>query len=133
MISSDSFVFNSGNNMKNGFNLLATRSFTRATFLDLGGTSIPFWKQGFKVPSMELELFPFSSFTRWIISQVLALGFRPEYQFTSPDNGRIGCVRDRNKEEEMLKKVEMGKNSKECLTEMSENRKMQDGLGSKMV
>ena len=33
----------------------------------------------------------------------------------------------------MLKKVEMGKNSKESLTEVSENRKMQDGLGSKMV
>ena len=36
MISSDSFVFDSGNNTKNDFNLLATRSFTRPAFLDLG-------------------------------------------------------------------------------------------------
>ena len=36
MISSDSFVFDSGNNSKNDFNLLATRSFTRPAFLDLG-------------------------------------------------------------------------------------------------
>ena len=121
MISSDSFVFNSGNNTKNGFNLLATRSVTRPTFLDLGGASNPFWKRGFKVPNVELELFPFSSFICWIISQVLASGFRPEYQFTSSDNGRIGGVWDGNKEEEMLKEMEMGKNSKECLTEMSEN------------
>ena len=121
MISSDSFLFNSGNNTKNGFNLLATRSVTRPTFLDLGGASNPFWKRGFKVPNMEPELFPFSPFTRWIISQVLASGFRLEYQFTSPNNGRIGGVQDRNKEEEMLKKMKMGKNSTECLTEMSEN------------
>ena len=33
----------------------------------------------------------------------------------------------------MLKKMEMGKNTKECFTEMSKNRKMQDGLGSKMM
>ena len=123
MISSDSFVFNSGNNTKNGFNLLATRSSIRPALLDLGGTSSPSWKWGFKVPNMELELFPFISFTRWIINQVFASGFKPEYQFTSPDNGRIGGVRDRNKEEKMLKKVEMGKNSKECLTEMSEKLK----------
>ena len=121
MISSDSFAFDNGNDTKNDFDLLATRSFTRPVFLDLGGASNPFWKRGFKVPNMELELFPFSSFTRWIISQVLASGFRPEYQFTSPDNDRIGGIRDKNKEEEMLKKVEMGENSKECLTEMSEN------------
>ena len=130
MISSDS---TRPTRTKNGFNLLATRSSTRPTLLDLGGTSSPLWKWGFKVPNMEPELFPFSSFTRWIISQVLASGFRLEYQITSPDNGRTGCVRDRNKEEEMLKKVEMGKNPKECLTEMSKNGKMQDGLGYEMV
>ena len=133
MISSDSFVLDSGDNSKNAFNLVATRSFTRPAFLDLGDASNSFWKWGFKVPNMELELLPFGSFTRWIISQVLASDLRTKYQFTSPDNGRIGGVRDRNKEEETLKKVEIGKNSKECHTEMSENRKMQDGLGSKMM
>ena len=58
-----------------------------------------------------------------------------EYQFTSLDDGDggIGGIWDRNKEEEMLKKVEMGKNSKESLTEVSENWEMQDGLGSEMV
>jgi len=57
---------------------------------------------------MEPELFPFGSFTRWIISQVLASGPRTEYQLTSPDDGRVGGIGNRNKEEEMLKKVEMG-------------------------
>ena len=33
----------------------------------------------------------------------------------------------------MLKKMEMGKNTKECFAEMSKNRKMQDGLGSEMM
>ena len=33
----------------------------------------------------------------------------------------------------MLKNMEMGKNTKECFAEMSKNRKMQDGLGSKMM
>ena len=82
---------------------------------------------------MEPELLPFVSFTRWILSQVLASTLRMEYQFTPPDDGRIGGVRDRSKEEEMLKKVEMGKNSKECRTEMSKDGKMQDGLRSEMV
>ena len=82
---------------------------------------------------MEPELLPFGSFTRWIISQVLASVLRAEYQFISPDDGRNGGIWDRNKEEEMLKNVEMGKNSKESLTEMSENRKMQDELGSELV
>jgi len=45
----------------------------------------------------------------------------------------IGGIRDRYKKEEMLEKVEMGKNPKECLIEMSKNRKMQDGLGSEMM
>ena len=133
MISSDSFAFDNGNDTKNDFNLLATRFFTRPFFLDLGGTSNPFWKWRFKIPDMEPELLPFGSFTRWIISQVLAWGLRTEYQLTSPDDGRIGRIGDRHKEEEMLKKVEMGKNPKECLTEMSKNRKMQDGLESEMV
>ena len=82
---------------------------------------------------MEPELLPFGSFTHWIISQVLTMGLRTELQFTAPDDGRIGGIGNRNKEEEMLKKVEMGENSKECLTEMSENQKMKDGLGSEMV
>ena len=86
------------------------------------GTSNPFWKWRFKVPDMEPELLPFGSLIHRIISQVLASGFRTEYQFTSPDDGGIGGIWDRNKEEEMLKKVEMGKNSKESLTEVSENR-----------
>ena len=82
---------------------------------------------------MEPEFLPFGSLTRRIINQVLALGLRAEYQFTSPHDGGIGAIRDWNKEEEMLKKVEMGENSKECLIEMSENWKMQDRLGSEMV
>ena len=121
MISSDSFFLNNGNCKKNGFNLLATRSSTRPALLDLGGTSSPFWKWGFKVPNMEPEFLPFGSLTRRIISQVLASVLRAEYQFTSPDDGGIGGIRDWNKEEEMLEKVEMRENSKECLTEMSEN------------
>ena len=82
---------------------------------------------------MEPEFFPFGSLTWWIIIQVLVSVLRAEYQFTSPDDGRIGGIRDWNKEEEILKKVEMGKNSREVLTEVSENWKMQDGLGSEMV
>ena len=80
---------------------------------------------------MEPELLPFGSFTHRIISQVLASVLKAEYQVTSHDDGGIGGIWDRNKEEEMLKKVEMGKNPKECFTEMSTNGKMQDGLGSK--
>ena len=38
-----------------------------------------------------------------------------------PDDGGIGGIRDWNKEQEMLEKMEMGEKSKECLTEMSEN------------
>ena len=121
MISSDSFFLNNGNRTKNGFNLLATRSSTRPALLDLGGTSSPFWKWGFKVPNMEPEFLPFGSLTRRIINQVLASVLWAEYQFTSPDDGGIGGIRDWNKEEEMLEKVEMGENSKECLTEMSKN------------
>ena len=115
MISSDSLLLNNGYCTKNGFNLLATRSSTRPALLDLGGTSSPFWKWEFKVPNMELELLLFGSFTRQIISQVLASVLRAEYQFTSPDDGGIGGI------EEILEKVEMGENSKECLTEMSKN------------
>ena len=33
----------------------------------------------------------------------------------------------------MLKKMEMGKNTKECFAEMSKNRKMQDGLGIQIM
>ena len=121
MISSDSFFLNNGNRTKNGFDLLATRSSTRPALLDLGGTNSPFWKRGFKVSNMEPEFLPFGSLTRQIISQVLASVLRAEYQFTSPDDGGIGGIRDWNKEEEMLEKMEMGEKSKKCLTEMGEN------------
>ena len=70
---------------------------------------------------MEPELLPFGSFTHRIIRQVLTSVLRAEYQFTSPHDGGIGGIRDWNKEEEMLEKMEIGKKSKECLTEMSEN------------
>ena len=110
MISSDSFVLNSGNHMKNGFNLLATRSSTRPAFLDLGGASNPFWKRGFKVSNIESELLPFGSFTHWIISQVLVVGLRTVHQFTAPDDGRIGGIGDRNMKEGMLEKMEIWKN-----------------------
>ena len=70
---------------------------------------------------MELEFLPFGSLTRRIINQVLASVLRAEYQFTSPDEGRIGGFRVWNKEEEILEKVEMEENFKECLTEMSKN------------
>ena len=40
---------------------------------------------------------------------------------------------DGNKDEEMLKKVKMGKNAKECFAEMSKNRKMKNGFGSQMM
>ena len=33
----------------------------------------------------------------------------------------------------MLKKVKVGKNTKECFAEMSENGKMQNGLRSQMM
>ena len=33
----------------------------------------------------------------------------------------------------MLEKMEMEKNPKKCLTKMSKNIKMQDGLGSQMM
>ena len=89
--------------------------------LGLGGTRSSLWKWRFNVPDMKPELLPFGSVIHQIISQVLASGSRTEYQFTSPDDGGIGGIWDRNKEEEMLKQVEMGKNSKESLTEMSEN------------
>ena len=62
---------------------------------------------------MEPELLPFGSFTHGIISQVLASVLRVEYQVTSPEDGEIGGIWYRNKEEEMLKKVEMWENSKE--------------------
>jgi len=79
MISSDYFILNSGNHTKNGFNLLATRSSTQPTFLDLGSASNPFWKWRFKIPDMEPELLLFGSFTRGVISQVLASGLQTEY------------------------------------------------------
>ena len=82
---------------------------------------------------MEPKLLPFSSLIHRIISQVLSSGFRTEYQVTSLDDGGIGGIWDRNKEEEISEKMEMGKNPKEGFTEMGKNGKMQDGLGSKMM
>ena len=79
---------------------------------------------------MEPKLLPFGSFTHWIISQVLVSSLRTEHQVTAPNDGSIG---NGNKVEEMLKKMKMGKNSKECFTEMGKDGKMQDGLRSEMV
>ena len=56
-----------------------------------------------------------------------------EHQFTSSDDGGFGSIWNRYKGEEMLEKMEVGKDAKECFTEMSKNRKMQDGLGSQMM
>ena len=58
---------------------------------------------------------------------------RTEHQFTAPNDGRIGGIGNRNKVEEMLKKMKMGKNSRECFTEMSKDGKIQDGLRSEIV
>ena len=113
VISGNSIIFHLCNDSTEALDLLATRSITRPVFLGLGGTRNSFWQWRFKVSDMKPELLPFGSLTHWIISQVLASGFRLEYQFTSPDNGRIGGIRDRNKEKEMLKKVEMGKKFQE--------------------
>ena len=46
---------------------------------------------------------------------------------------RISGIWNGHKDEEMLEKVKVGKNSKECFAEMSKNRKMQNGLGSQMM
>ena len=82
---------------------------------------------------MEPKLLLFGSFTRWIINQVLVSGLRMEHQVTAPNDGRIGGIGNGNKVDEMLKKMKMGKNSKERFTEMSKDGNMQDGLRSEMV
>ena len=87
-----------------------------AHHLDLGGARNPFWKWRFKVSDMEPELHPFGSLIHQNISQVLASGFWTQYQFTSPDDGRFGSIRNGYKDEEMLEKVEVGKDAKECFT-----------------
>ena len=46
---------------------------------------------------------------------------------------RISGIWNEHKVEEMLEKVKVGKNAKECFAEMSKNRKMQDRLGSQMM
>jgi len=46
---------------------------------------------------------------------------------------RISGIWNEHKVEEMLEKVKVGKNAKECFAEMSKNRKTQDGLGSQMM
>ena len=44
------------------------------------------------------------------------------------DNGGFGGIWIGYEGEEMLEKVEVGKDAKECFTEMGKYRKMQDGL-----
>ena len=56
-----------------------------------------------------------------------------KYYFTSADNSGFGGVRNGYKGKEMLEKMEVGKDTKECFVEMSEYRKMQDGFGSQMM
>ena len=133
MISSDSFVLDSGDNSKNAFNLLATRSFTRPAFLDLGGRQQPFLEAG--IQSSQHGTRTSSIPLLYPLDHKLSTRFGSQDGVPThiPDDGRIGGIGNRNKEEEMLKKVEMGKNPKECLTEMSKNGKMQDGLGNEMV
>jgi hypothetical protein len=46
-----------------------------------------------------------------------------KYYFTSADNSGFGGVRNGYKGKEMLEKMEVGKDTKECFTEMSKNRK----------
>ena len=82
---------------------------------------------------MEPKLLPFGSFTRWIINQVVVSGLRMEHQVTAPNDGRIGGIGNGNKVDEMLKKMKMGKNSKERFKEMNKDGKIQDGLRSEMV
>jgi len=56
-----------------------------------------------------------------------------KYQFTSVNDGRFCGIWDGNKDEEMLEKVKVGKNAKECFAEMSKDGKMQNGLRSQMM
>ena len=67
MVTSNSFVFPTCNGFKDALDLLATRSYTRPIFLDMGGARNSFWKWRFKVPDMKPEFLPLESFTRWII------------------------------------------------------------------
>ena len=92
--------------------------------LDLGGTSSPFWKCGFKVPNMELEFLPFGSLTRF---SGHSTNSHP------PTTAGLVALGIGTRKKKCWKRMEMGENSKECLIEMSENWKMQDGLGSEMV
>ena len=56
-----------------------------------------------------------------------------EYQFTSSDDGGFGSIWNGYKDEEILEKMEVGKNAKECFAEMGEYRKMQDRLWGQMM
>ena len=133
MISSDSFFLNNGKHTKNDFNLLATRFSTRPALLDLGGHQQSFLEVGIqssqhgtRTSSIRLPYSPdHKPSTR--------IGFLDGVLIHNPNDGGIGGIWNRNKEEEMLKKVEMGKNPEECFTEMSKNGKIQDGLGLKMM
>ena len=45
----------------------------------------------------------------------------------------VGSIWNGYKDEEMLEKMEVGKDAKECFTEMGEYRKMQDRLWGQMM
>ena len=82
---------------------------------------------------MKPEFFTLDSFARWIISQVLISGLRMEHQFTPFDDGGFGSIWNGYKDEKMLETMEVGKDAKECFAEISQNRKMQNGLESQMM
>ena len=63
VISGNSLIFHLYNDSKEALDLLATRSYTRPVFLDLGGARNSFWKWRFKVRDMKPEFFPLDSFT----------------------------------------------------------------------
>ena len=56
-----------------------------------------------------------------------------EHQFTSSDDGGFGSIWNGYEAEEMLEKMKVGKDTKECFAEMSEYRKMQDGMWGLMM
>jgi len=51
-----------------------------------------------------------------------------EYQFTSPNNDNFVSIWNGYKDEDVLEKVEVGKDAKECFAKKGEYRKMQDRL-----
>ena len=59
--------------------------------------------------------------------------FQGGVSIPSADGGRFTGIWYGDKDEEMLNKVKVGKNAKECFAEMSENGKIQNGLRSQMM